>query len=96
VWLVCEANIKALSDETKMYTFCDPDFSGILPGYYSLIHENEEALKYLDHALNRGFINYHPFAEINPFLENIRNEERFKKLIEQVKYEWENFEVQEL
>ncbi len=26
-------------------------------------------------------------------LENIRGEERFKKLMERVKHEWENFEV---
>jgi hypothetical protein len=27
------------------------------------------------------------------FLANIRGEERFKKLMERVKYEWEHFEV---
>ncbi len=31
--------------------------------------------------------------DTNPFLENIRGEERFKKLMERVKYEWENFEI---
>jgi hypothetical protein len=28
-----------------------------------------------------------------PFLVNIRCEERFKKLLERVKYEWEHFEA---
>ena len=28
-----------------------------------------------------------------PFHENIRGEERFKKFMERVKVEWENFEV---
>jgi hypothetical protein len=28
----------------------------------------------------------------DPFLANIRGEERFKKLMERVKYEWEHFE----
>ena len=32
-------------------------------------------------------------AEKDPFLENIRGEPRFKKLMERVKHEWENFEV---
>jgi hypothetical protein len=31
--------------------------------------------------------------EHDPLLKNIRSEERFKKLMERVKYEWENFEV---
>lgn len=29
---------------------------------------------------------------LDPFLANIRGEERFKKLMERVKYEWEHFE----
>jgi len=28
-----------------------------------------------------------------PFLVNIRGKERFKKLMERVKYEWEHFEA---
>jgi non-specific serine/threonine protein kinase len=64
-----------------------------MPGYFSLINEKEKALDYLNHALDRGFINYPFFSNIDPFLENIRGEERFKKLMERVKYEWENFEV---
>ena len=85
--------LQALSEGTRLYTWKDPDLSGIMPGYFSLIHEKELAFKYLDHAISRGFINYPFFSEIYPFLENIRGEERFKKLMERVKYEWENFEV---
>ncbi len=88
-----ELALKTLSDETKEYTWKDPDFTVMMPGYYSLIHENELAFKYLDHAEIRGFINYPWLSEIDPFLENISGEERFKKLMERVKYEWENFEV---
>ena len=46
------------------------------------------------HAVNRGFINY-PFFQCDPFLDNIRGEERFKKLMVKAKYEWEHFEVPE-
>jgi TolB-like protein len=85
--------LNTLSDETKKYTWNDPLFSGLMPGYFSLINEKEKVLDYLNHALDRGFINYPFFSKIDPFLENIRGEERFKKLMERVKYEWENFEV---
>jgi non-specific serine/threonine protein kinase len=85
--------LNSLSNETKKYTWNDPLFSGLMPGYFSLINEKEKALDYLNHAIDRGFINYPFFSRIDPFLENIRGEKRFKKLMERVKYEWENFEV---
>ena len=85
--------LNTLSDETKRYTWNDPLFSGLMPGYFSLINEKDKALDYLNHAINRGFINYPFFSMIDPFLENIRGEERFKKLMERVKTEWEKFEV---
>ncbi|MCX6259539.1 MAG: hypothetical protein NTY95_01700 [Bacteroidia bacterium] len=87
------AALETLSDETKKYTWKDPLFSGLMPGYYSLIDEKEEALKYLNHAINRDFINYPFFSKIDPFLKNLRKEERFKKLMDRVKYKWENFSV---
>jgi hypothetical protein len=58
----------------------------------SLLGAKSEALDWLENSVNRGFINY-PFFERDPFLDNIRGEERFKKLMERVKYEWEHFEV---
>jgi non-specific serine/threonine protein kinase len=61
--------------------------------FYSYLGEKEKSLEFLENAVDHGFINYPLIAEIDPFLENIRGEERFKKLMERVKYEWENFEV---
>ena len=60
---------------------------------YALIGEEGEALRWLEHAADKGWINYPLLSEIDPFLANIRGEERFKKLMERVKYEWEHFEV---
>jgi hypothetical protein len=48
---------------------------------------------WLEISINLGGINYPFLNEYDPLLENIRGEERFKKLMERVKYEWENFEV---
>jgi hypothetical protein len=45
--------------------------------------------RYLVHQ----FQNYSLFAENDKFLAKIRGDERFKKLMERVKYEWEHFEV---
>ncbi len=60
---------------------------------YALLDEKEEALEWLELAVNKGWLNYPFLNEIDPFLQNIRGEERFKKLMETVKYKWENFEV---
>ena len=61
--------------------------------FYSYIEEKEESLKWLENAVNRGFINYPLLSEQDKLLNNIRGEERFKKLMKRVKHEWENFEV---
>ncbi|MFC2142317.1 protein kinase [Acidobacteriota bacterium] len=60
---------------------------------YAMIHEKSEAVDWLEEGAKWGFINYPFLNEYDPFLENIRGEPRFKKLMERVKHEWENFEV---
>jgi tetratricopeptide (TPR) repeat protein len=60
---------------------------------FALLGEKEEALNWLENAINQGFINYPFLSKHDPFLANLRGEERFKKLMERVKYEWEHFEV---
>jgi tetratricopeptide (TPR) repeat protein len=60
---------------------------------YALINEKNEAIDWIEYAIKCGFINYPFLNEYDPFLANIRGEERFKKLMERVKYEWERFEV---
>ena len=60
---------------------------------FAMLNAKEEALDWLKHAIDIGFIPYPFFSRIDPFLNNIRGEERFKKLMKRVKKEWENFEV---
>jgi non-specific serine/threonine protein kinase len=69
----------------------DPQWSSLVASLYSLLGQKEDALDWLENAVNRGFINYPFLNEYDTFLKNIRGEERFKKLMERVKYEWENF-----
>jgi hypothetical protein len=47
----------------------------------------------LENSIRVGVINYPLLSEYDPFLQNIRSEPRFKKLMKQVKYEWAHFEV---
>jgi TolB-like protein/class 3 adenylate cyclase/Tfp pilus assembly protein PilF len=88
-----ENTIKAMSDGVKDKARCDLYDALLMAECDALIGEKEEAITSLEYAVNLGAINYPFYAEIDPFLENIREEPQFKKLMERVKYEWENFEV---
>jgi len=70
----------------------DHQWSYLVAVPLAMVDAREESLDWLENAVNRGFINY-PELDRNPFLANIRGEERFKKLMERVKHEWEHFEV---
>ena len=84
---------REMTPEFQKTCLRDCTFAHHLAGIYALLGDTKEALDWLETAVNRGFINYPLLAEKDLFLANIRGEERFKKLMERVKYEWEHFEV---
>ena len=71
----------------------DEQFSWEMAANYALIDHPQEAMDWLENAVNRGFVNYPFLNEFDPLLNNIRSEPEFKKLMERVKNEWERFEV---
>jgi non-specific serine/threonine protein kinase len=81
--------------DPKMEAWARPDLwaSFFISESYALHDLKDEAIDWLENAVNLGFLNYPFLNDYDPFLKNIRSEERFKKLMERVKYEWENFEV---
>jgi non-specific serine/threonine protein kinase len=85
--------LEFLSEDVRNFFWHDTDLPLLGAGGFAIIDEKDEALRWLEHAINKGNINYPLLSEKDPFLENIRGEERFKKLMVRVKYEWENFEV---
>ena len=93
----CVKKLKEINQliDNKMVLWAKSDFlySLFFAETYAMINHKEEALIWLENSINHGFINYHFLCIHDPFLENIRGEERFKKLMERVRYEWENFEV---
>jgi non-specific serine/threonine protein kinase len=88
-----EEFLKLLTEDIKQIGWNDYHLPWFIAECYALLEEKEQSIKWLERAVEWGFINYPLLSEIDPLLENIRGEERFKKLMERVKYEWENFEV---
>ena len=88
-----ESAFQVMTPDFKETCQRDLSYSHHLVGFYAMLNEKKEAMDWLENAINRGFLNYPFLNEYDPFLENIRGEERFKKLMERVKVEWDNFEV---
>jgi TolB-like protein len=74
-------------------TQMDCQLSSHMAAFYSYIGEKDKSLEWLENAVDRGFINYPFLNEYDKLLNNVRGEERFKKLMERVKYEWETFKL---
>jgi hypothetical protein len=71
----------------------DLQYSWFLSECYALVNEKVEAHRWLENAVRRGFLNYPMVRKFDAFLENLRGEEQFEKLVERIKYGWERFEV---
>lgn len=84
--------LQLLTEERKNYALKDYHFPWLMAECFALLDEKEDALDWFELAIGKGWINYPLFSELDPFLENIRGEARFKKLIEKVKYEWQHIE----
>jgi TolB-like protein len=85
--------IQLIDDKFLLWAKRDFQYSLFVTDIYALLNFKVDALHWLENSIKHGFINY-PYLNIyDPFLDHIRDEKQFKKLLERVKYEWENFEV---
>jgi hypothetical protein len=71
----------------------DCQLSWHMSTFYSYLNDNDQSLDWLENAVDRGFINYPMLNDYDKLLKNVRNEERYKKLMKRVKHEWENLKV---
>ena len=85
--------VKSLTPASRSKLRRDKEFAWLVADCFALIDEKEEALDWLEHAVELGFINYPLLSKHDPYLENLRADERFKELMVRVKTEWERFEV---
>ncbi len=84
---------RRMTDTVKHTARRDPQYSCMLADAYALAGMYDEALDWLENALNRGWVNYPFTAKYDPLLAPLRHEQRFQKIAERMKREWEEFEV---
>jgi TolB-like protein len=68
-------------------------FPRFLAQGFALAGMTDPALRWLELAVDRGFINYPFLARHDPFFKPLRREPRFKRLLEVVRSRWEAFEA---
>jgi serine/threonine protein kinase len=83
--------LEAVSPDLKRWAEKDFNFSQWLADCYGLVDERDQAIRWVENAVNRGFINYPFLNEYDPCLKNIRADNRFRDLMTRVKHEWEQF-----
>ncbi len=91
-----KANVeKIMTPDFVTATEQDFQYSLVTAVGYSMLGEKDEALYWLENAINKGFNNYIYMSEHDPFLENLREEERFKELMRRAKAKCDQFEAPE-
>jgi len=88
-----QAALASVSESWTAPAWQDYALPPVIADAYATLGEPGEALRWLERAVEWGWINYPWFAEIDPWLENLRGDERFHALMKRVKQEWEEFEV---
>ncbi len=89
-----EGMLRLMTPEFQETCKRDMDWSYYVAISFSLLGAKTESLDWLENSVHRGYINY-PFLMCDPLLDNVRGEERFKKLMAWAKNEYEHFEVPE-
>ena len=83
----------AVSEETKAALSSDPQYSWMLAQCYALIEDHDDAIDWLCHAVDRGFVNHLLLSEKDPLLANLRNEPEFIELMAEVETRWKNLDI---
>lgn len=71
----------------------DPHYSWAMAQGFAMLGETQEALRWLENATQKGFLNYQMVARWDPLLRSLRHEVEFADLLRGLKSRWEAFEV---
>jgi Predicted integral membrane protein len=83
----------ALAGELEAVAGANDLFPRLLAQGFAQAGMTEQAMHWLEIAIDRGFINYPFLARHDPFLESLRSHPPFVRLMEVVRDRWEKFEA---
>ena len=93
-WRTDRAEVLRLADGPyQQVAAWDAEVPWALASAHAAVGAKDEALLWLDRAIERGMINYPFLAEHDRYLDNIRGDARFEEVIGRAKQQWERFEV---
>jgi TolB-like protein len=84
---------KIITPEYIVATKQDYQYSIVAAVGYSLMDEKDQALYWLENAVDLGFYNYIYMSEHDPFFKTLRKEKRFVELMKYAKTQCDEFEV---
>ncbi len=76
-----EQALNAVTEDLRTAAWWDDHWSLVMADGYALVGELDDALLWLDHAIDYGYWSVR-FLQCEPFLENLRSDERFDALVE--------------
>jgi non-specific serine/threonine protein kinase len=88
-----EVALRCVNNELRTAAAADMNYAWLMAQAYALIDERELALEWLNTAVARGFINFPLLHHLDPFLQNVRGEPGFARLMQSTREQWESFEV---
>ena len=80
-----------LTDDFVKTARRDPQFSYFVGSIFVLAGMNEQAMDWIENALDRGFFNYPFVAQQDPLLNNLRDTPQFNELLAPMKTQWQAF-----
>jgi non-specific serine/threonine protein kinase len=83
----------ALTQEIEAVATATDVFPRFLAQGFALAGMPELAMRWLEIAIERGFINYPFLARHDPFFKSLRSDPRFEQLLDTVHERWEKFEA---
>jgi hypothetical protein len=87
-----DALLRIMTPELRAAAAWDEVFAWWVADCFALVNEADEAIDFLEHAVQCGFINAPWLSKYEPFLESVRGEQRFRCLMEAVRTAWGAFE----
>jgi TolB-like protein len=92
-WRADHAEVVRLADGPYQQAAAwDAEIPWVLASAHAAVGATEEALSWLDRAIDQGMINYPFLSEHDWFLDNIRGDERFGRAMERARWEWERLD----